>query len=84
MNIFAKKPTLEEQMKENDRALRRVSRGVNRDRNQLEREEKKLEDEIRKLAKAGNKEALTVLAKQLVQVRKQKTRTYVANSKVSI
>jgi len=42
----------------------------------LEREEKKLEMDIKKAAKVGNKQACTVLAKQLVQLRKQKTRTY--------
>merc|ERR1712012_1485838 len=45
-------------------------------------EEKKLELEIKKAAKMGNKQALNVLAKQLVNVRKQKTRTYSAQSKV--
>ena len=69
-------------MKENDKALRRVTRDVERDRRELEREEKKLEAEIKKAAKTGNKQAATVLAKQLINVRKQKTRTYGATSKV--
>lgn len=38
--------------------------------------------EIKKLAKEGNAEGCKVLAKQLVQLRKQKTRTYAASSKV--
>ena len=38
--------------------------------------------EIKNAAKTGNKQACTVLAKQLVQIRKQKERTYAANSKV--
>merc|ERR1711863_103446 len=38
--------------------------------------------EIKKAAKMGNKQAATVLAKQLINVRKQKTRTYSATSKV--
>ncbi|KAG5869310.1 hypothetical protein JTB14_029055 [Gonioctena quinquepunctata] len=49
---------------------------------QLEREEHKLELEIKKLAKEGNTEGCKLLAKQLVQLRKQKQRTFVANSKV--
>ena len=69
-------------MKENDKALRKVTRDVERDRRELEREEKKLEAEIKKAAKTGNKQAATVLAKQLINVRKQKTRTYGATSKV--
>jgi hypothetical protein len=40
--------------------------------------------EIKNAAKTGNKQACTVLAKQLVQIRKQKERTYAANSKVCI
>lgn len=38
--------------------------------------------EIKKLAKEGNKEGCIVLARQLVQLRKQKTRTFAANSKI--
>lgn len=41
------------------------------------------EMEIKKLAAQGNREGCKVLAKQLVQLRKQKNRTYAANSKVS-
>ncbi len=70
-------------LRENDRQLRRVNRDVDRDRTKLEREEKKLEMEIKKAAKAGNKSACTVLAKQLVQLRKQKQRTLVASSQIT-
>lgn len=41
------------------------------------------EMEIKKMAKTGNRDACKVLAKQLVQVRKQKTRTYAVSSKVT-
>merc|ERR1711902_386601 len=37
---------------------------------------------IKKAVKAGNKQATTVLAKQLVQMRKQKNRTYTAQSQI--
>jgi len=80
--LFGKKPTVKEQLRENDKALRKVTRDVERDRRELEREEKKLEMEIKKAAKMGNKQAATVLAKQLINVRKQKTRTYAATSRV--
>lgn len=39
--------------------------------------------EIKKSASEGNKDGCTLLAKQLVQLRKQKNRTYAANSKIS-
>lgn len=80
--LFGKKPTLKESQRENDRNLRRVDRDIERERNQLEREEKKLELEIKKAAKEGDKTAATILAKQLIQIRKQKTRTYAAQGKV--
>jgi len=80
--LFGKKPTVKEQLKENDRALRKVNRDVDRDRRELEREEKKLEADIKKAAKEGNKQVATVLAKQLINIRKQKTRTYTANSRI--
>uniref|UniRef100_A0A4W5PKW2 Uncharacterized protein n=1 Tax=Hucho hucho TaxID=62062 RepID=A0A4W5PKW2_9TELE len=40
------------------------------------------ETEIKKMAKTGNKEACTILAKQLVQLRRQKNRTYAVGSKL--
>lgn len=72
-------------MRANERQLRKVGRDVERDRRELEKEEKKLESEIKRLAKSpGNKDAVALLAKQLVNIRKQKTRTYAANSRVSM
>lgn len=41
MDLFKKKPTMKEQLKANDRELRKVDRDVERDRRGLEREEKK-------------------------------------------
>ncbi|KAI5644344.1 snf7 domain-containing protein [Phthorimaea operculella] len=83
MNFFRKAPTVKEQQRENDRELRKAGRELDRDKAQLEREEKKLEMEIKKMAKEGNNEGCKILAKQLVQLRKQKTRIYSANSKIS-
>ncbi|XP_039753006.1 charged multivesicular body protein 2b-B [Pararge aegeria] len=83
MNFFRKEPTVKEQQRENDRELRKAGRDLERDKIALEREEKKLEMEIKKMAKEGNNEGCKMLAKQLVQMRKQKTRLYTANSKIS-
>lgn len=71
-----------EQQRDNDRQLRRAGREIDRERQKLEMEEKKVEAEIKKMAAAGNKEGCALLAKQLIQLRKQKNRTYAANSKV--
>ncbi|ENN76901.1 hypothetical protein HUJ04_007332 [Dendroctonus ponderosae] len=80
---FWSKPDPKEEQRETDKALRKVNRDLERDRLKLEREEKKLEQEIKKLAKAGDQEGCRILAKQLVQMRKQKTRSYAASSKVT-
>ncbi|XP_007893900.1 charged multivesicular body protein 2b [Callorhinchus milii] len=83
MSLFLRKKTAEELMKEQNRELRGTQRNIARDRAALEKQEKQLEMEIKKMAKAGNKEACKILAKQLVQLRKQKTRTYAVSSKVT-
>lgn len=48
----------------------------------LEREEKKLEADIKKAAKQGQNQVATRLAKQLIQLRKQKARTTTVKSRV--
>uniref|UniRef100_A0A8C0HC90 Charged multivesicular body protein 2B n=1 Tax=Chelonoidis abingdonii TaxID=106734 RepID=A0A8C0HC90_CHEAB len=70
-------------IKEQNRELRGTQRTITRDRAALEKQEKQLELEIKKMAKTGNKEACKVLAKQLVQLRKQKTRTYATMQSVN-
>nr|XP_023486151.1 charged multivesicular body protein 2b isoform X2 [Equus caballus] len=70
-------------IKEQNRELRGTQRAIIRDRAALEKQEKQLELEIKKMAKIGNKEACRVLAKQLVHLRKQKTRTFAVSSKVT-
>lgn len=82
-NLFGKKPTVKEQQRENDRELRKAGRDIERERRKLEDEEKKLILEIRKNAASGNNDVAKILAKNLVQIRKQKSRTYSANSKIT-
>lgn len=83
MASLFKKKTVDDIIKEQNRELRGTQRAIVRDRAALEKQEKQLELEIKKMAKTGNKEACKVLAKQLVQLRKQKTRTYAVSSKVT-
>jgi len=80
--LFSKKPTVAEEMRKQDRALKQTTRSLDRERLALERQEKKLEQDIKKAAKEGNKQVATVLAKQLVQLRNQKTKMFTANSKI--
>ena len=72
--LFGKKDVKEE-LREQNKVLRSAQRDIERDRNQLEREKKRLEIEIKKAAKDGNKQVLTILAKQLIQLRNQETRS---------
>ncbi|KTG34792.1 hypothetical protein cypCar_00025613 [Cyprinus carpio] len=83
MASLFKKKTVDDVIKEQNKELRGTQRQITRDRAGLEKQEKQLEMEIKKMAKTGNREACKVLAKQLVQVRKQKTRTYAVSSKVT-
>lgn len=62
--------------------LKKTQRDLTRDRNALERQEKQLEEEIKKAAKQGNKQAASVLAKQLVALRKQKNKNFMVGSRV--
>lgn len=71
-----------ELIRQQNRDLRRAQRDVERSRTDLERQEKQLELDIKKAAKQGNKQVCAVLAKQLVQLRKQKTRMYTAGSQI--
>lgn len=82
MSLFSKKLTPKEQMREQQKILRRAQRDLDRDKRDLERQEKQLELEIKKAAKRGDKTTCTILAKQLVQIRKQKTRNITAGSKI--
>ncbi|XP_027019733.1 charged multivesicular body protein 2b [Tachysurus fulvidraco] len=83
MASLFKKKTVDDVIKEQNKELRGTQRQITRDRAALEKQEKQLEMEIKKMAKTGNKEACKILAKQLVQLRKQKTRTYAVSSKVT-
>ncbi|KAK1167722.1 charged multivesicular body protein 2b-like [Huso huso] len=83
MASLFKKKTVDDVIKEQNRELRGTQRQIARDRAALEKQEKQMELEIKKMAKSGNKGACIILAKQLVQLRKQKNRTYAVSSKVT-
>merc|ERR1719447_1725836 len=83
MSWFGKKPTADEVVKQQKKEISKTNRGLQRDMRELEREEKRLEMEIKKMAKIGNKQAATQLAKNLIAVRKQKSRNLGTQSKVT-
>lgn len=83
MTSLFKKKTVDELLREQSKELRGTQRQITRDRAALEKQEKQMEAEIKKMAKSGNRDACKILAKQLVQLRAQKNRTYAVSSKVT-
>ena len=64
---MGQKLTLKEQMKRNERSLKKAIRGLEREKAQLERNQKKLISDIKKNAKAGQMGAVNIMAKDLVR-----------------
>merc|ERR1719422_2132667 len=62
--------TPEEQLKKNQRALNKAMRELDRERAKMEQQEKKLIMDIKKMAKAGQMDAVKIMAKDLVRTRK--------------
>lgn len=79
---FDSQKQIVEAARRNQREISRAQRQVQRSNADLEREEKKLEIQIKQLAKQGQTQACKMLAKQLVQIRQQKTRNMMANTKI--
>lgn len=66
--LFHRK-TPEQMLRQNQRALNKVIRELERERVALERQEKKLVVDIKKMAKSGQMEAVKIMAKDLVRTR---------------
>ncbi|THF95092.1 hypothetical protein TEA_000327 [Camellia sinensis var. sinensis] len=71
MNIFAKKPTAKEALRESKREMTNATRGIEKEITTLQLEEKKLVAEIKRTAKTGNEAATKILARQLIRLRQQ-------------
>lgn len=67
--LFGRRKTPEELLRQNQRALNKVIRELDRERTQLERQEKKLVTDIKKMAKSGQMDAVRIMAKDLVRTR---------------
>lgn len=67
--LFGKKLTPEEMLRNNQRALNKAMRDLDRERQQLENQEKKVIVDIKKMAKMGQMDAVKVMAKDLVRTR---------------
>lgn len=68
--LFGKKKTPEEMLKQNQRALNRAMRDLDRERSKMEQQEKKVIADIKKMAKAGQMDAVKIMAKDLVRTRR--------------
>lgn len=68
--LFGRKKTPEEILKQNQRALNRVIRDLDRERVKLERQEKQIIADIKKMAQQGEISAVRVMAKDLVRTRR--------------
>ncbi|KAF8388245.1 hypothetical protein HHK36_026911 [Tetracentron sinense] len=71
MNIFAKKLTAKEVLRESKREMANATRGIEREIGALQLEEKKLVAEIKRTARTGNEAATKILARQLIRLRQQ-------------
>ena len=67
--IFGRRKTPEEIMRQQQRALNRTIRELDRERVKLEQQEKKIISDIKKMAKDGQMEAVRIMAKDLVRTR---------------
>lgn len=74
MNLFGRKKTPQEQLRENTRVLRRTMGELDRERARLEMQENKLKADIVKMAKQNQMETVKIMAKDLVR-----TRNYITN-----
>ncbi|PAV62424.1 hypothetical protein WR25_08568 [Diploscapter pachys] len=83
MSLFGKKPDAKEMMRANNKEIRKTNRELDSDRRGMERREKELEAEIKKLAKQGQNDAARSLARQLVQLRNQKTKSVAMGARIS-
>lgn len=68
--LFGKRKTPEQMMKENQRALNRAMRDMDRERSKLEQQEKKIIADIKKMAKQNQIDAVKIMAKDLVRTRR--------------
>ncbi|XP_050196719.1 charged multivesicular body protein 2a [Myiozetetes cayanensis] len=68
--LFGRRKTPEELLRQNQRALARAVRELDRERLKLEAQEKKIIADIKKMAKQGQMDAVRVMAKDLVRTRR--------------
>ncbi|XP_048768733.1 charged multivesicular body protein 2a-like [Ostrea edulis] len=68
--LFGRKKTPEEMLRQNQRALNKAMRDLDRERSKMEQQEKKVIADIKNMAKKGQMDAVKVMAKDLVRTRR--------------
>lgn len=68
--LFGRKKTPEEMLRQNQRALNKAMRDLDRERAKMEQQEKKVIADIKKMAKQGQMDAVKIMAKDLVRTRR--------------
>nr|ACO11070.1 Charged multivesicular body protein 2a [Caligus rogercresseyi] len=68
--LFGRKMTPDEMLRKNQRALTKAMRELDRERSKMEQQEKKIIADIKKMAKAGQMDAVRIMAKDLVRTRR--------------
>jgi len=68
--LFGKKKTPEELLRQNQRALTKAVRELDRERTKMEQQEKKLIMDIKKAAKDNQMDSVKIMAKDLVRTRR--------------
>eukprot|EP00123_Amoebidium_parasiticum_P000360 comp10869_c0_seq1/m.5477 comp10869_c0_seq1/g.5477 ORF comp10869_c0_seq1/g.5477 comp10869_c0_seq1/m.5477 type:complete len:217 (-) comp10869_c0_seq1:702-1352(-) len=68
--LFGSRKTSQEIMRENQRAINKSIREMDRERVKMENQEKKLINDIRREATKGNQDIVKIMAKDLVRTRK--------------
>jgi len=68
--LFGKRKTPAQMLKENQRLLNRTMRDLDRERTKMEAQEKKVIADIKKMAKAGQMDAVKIMAKDLVRTKR--------------
>lgn len=68
--LFGRKKTPQEMLRQNQRALNKAMRDLDRERQKMEQQEKKVIADIKKMAKQGQMDAVKIMAKDLVRTRR--------------
>ncbi|XP_076351230.1 charged multivesicular body protein 2a-like isoform X2 [Tachypleus tridentatus] len=68
--LFGRRKTPEEMLRQNQRALNKAMRDLDRERAKMEQQEKKLIIDIKKMAKDNQMDAVKIMAKDLVRTRR--------------